>query len=101
MQENNTNVEEIPEKDLTDGKLFAEAILNAEGELYTTLYKHFADEMNKAVKGRICTPERMALLYPIFREINIEMNEIKTYWDREEMKEARRKAKREAKNAQN
>ena len=83
------------EKDLTDGKLFADAILKAEGELYKTLLNHFVSEMDKARKGRICTPERMAALYPIFREINIEMNEINAYWDRQEIKEARRMAKKE------
>lgn len=100
MNENNTNVEEIPE---TDGKIFADAILNTEfgNPLYMQLAKHFSDEMYKALKGRICTPERMALLYPIFREINIEMDEINTYWETERIKEARRQAKREAKNAQN
>jgi hypothetical protein len=43
----------------------------------------------------------MAKLYPIFREINLEMDEINAYWDKEDAKEARRRAKREAKNAQN
>lgn len=100
MQENNTNQTEIPE---TDGKTFADAILNAEfgSPLYHQLARHFADEMYKAIKGRICTPERMAVLYPIFREINIEMDEINAYWDKVELKEARRKAKREVKDAQN
>lgn len=100
MKENNTNENEIPEK---DGKVFAESILNAEfgSPLYHQLAKHFAVEMDKARNGRICTPERMALLYPIFREINIEMDEINAYWDKVELKEARRKAKMEAKNAQN
>ena len=33
--------------------------------------------MKKAVEyERICTPERMAALYPIFREINAEQEEI-------------------------
>ena len=98
MKENNTNQNEIPEKDLTDGKLFADAILNAEGELYTTLYKHFADEMQKASKGRICTPERMAVLYPIFREINIEQDEIKREWAIEERKYAKQQERKKKKN---
>lgn len=38
--------------------------------------RNFSDEMYKAIKGRICTPERMATLYPIFREINEETEEI-------------------------
>ncbi len=43
------------------------------------LFSHFCDEMNAAVEyGRICTPERMAKLYPIFREINMEMDDMET-----------------------
>lgn len=62
-----------------DAKAFAVAITSAKhcDPLYLQLRQHFADEMNKAVKGRICTPERMAKLYPIFREINLETDEIK------------------------
>ena len=100
MKEDNTNENEIPE---TDGKVFAEAIINADfgSPLYFQLVKHFSAEMDKASNGRICTPERMAKLYPIFREINLEMDEINAYWDKEDAKEARRRAKREVKNAQN
>ena len=70
-----TNNREIP---ATDSKTFADSITNADffSPLYAQLVKHFSDEMHKAVKGRICTPERMAKLYPIFREINAEMKEI-------------------------
>ncbi len=95
MSKNNGDVEEIPMRDLTGGETFGRAIKNAEGNLYHALIRHFTDEMNKAVKGRIITPDRMEKLYPIFREINIEMDEINTAWHREELKRARREAKLE------
>lgn len=79
MNKNNTNQNEIPKPDSADGKVFADAILNAEGKLLSVLTAHFTDEMNKAIEGRITTPKRMAKLYPIFREINFEMEEI-IYW---------------------
>lgn len=93
MNETNAIQNEIPEKGLTDGKLFAEAILNAKGELYKTLYLHFSEEMNKALKGRICTPERMAKLYPMFREINIETEEINAFADAEDRRFQRQERK--------
>jgi len=49
--------------------------------------------MNKAVNGRICTPERMVLLYPIFREINAEMDEINAETERDKRRLERRKTK--------
>ena len=60
-----------------DGKEFSEQMLNTDWEdspdNYKKLYGLFNSEMQKAVReGRICTPERMAVLYPIFREINDE-----------------------------
>ena len=59
-------------------KKFAERLLKAEAgdKQHLALANHFAEEMRKAVEGRICTPERMIALYPIFREINIEQEEI-------------------------
>ena len=80
----------------TDAETFAIAIQSADhGQLYRDLYKHFCDEMYKAVKdGRICTPERMAALYPVFREINVEQDEIKVYWDDFERKDARRQERK-------
>lgn len=56
------------------------------------LYEHFCQQMKQAVEhGRICTPERMVLLYPIFREINNESAENERYWREVEQKAARRK----------
>ena len=57
--------------------VFSQTILSADprSPLYTELWSLFSDEMRRAVKyGRICTPERMSVLYPIFREINIEQD---------------------------
>ena len=44
-------------------------------DVYRDLVKAFCFEMHNALTGRICTRERMAKLYPIFREINIEQEE--------------------------
>ena len=84
-----------------DAKTFAEVVQNVEwaSPLCFQLQRHFADEMYKAIEGRICTPERMALLYPIFREINIEQDEIKREFNAMERKNRQREAKR--KGAQN
>jgi hypothetical protein len=82
MDNNKTETTEIKE-----GAVFGQAILNAEigSPLYLQMARHFADEMFKAVNhGRICTPERMAGLYPIFREINVEMDEINLHWREKE-----------------
>lgn len=87
-----------------EAEVFAEMITTVEfgSELYLKLASHFSDEMRKAVnQGRICTPERMALLYPIFREINIEMDEIDKYWRKMEIKDktrAERKANKKVSN---
>ena len=85
--------------EIKDAKVFAEAILNAEfgSQLFHKLCGHFADEMYSAIKGRICTPERMAVLYPIFREINIEMDEIEDCLWKESARIAKLEAKRLAK----
>lgn len=74
MKNNNTEA--------ASNQAFVSAITSAEfcDPLYMQLVSHFADEMRKAIKGRICTPERMALLYPIFREINQETDETEAYW---------------------
>lgn len=85
-----------------EAEVFAEMIKTVEfgSELYLKLSFHFSDEMRKAVnQGRICTPDRMARLYPIFREINIEMDEIDKHWRKMEIKDkkrAERKAKKKA-----
>ena len=75
--------------EIKDAQAF-EAAMNAVefgSPLYFDLTRHFADEMRKAVShGRTCTTERMVLLYPIFREINIEMDEINVYWEKERRK---------------
>lgn len=63
----------------TEPGIFADAVatVDRDSPLYKELYALFNREMEKAVKrGRICTPERMALLYPIFREINAEQDEM-------------------------
>jgi hypothetical protein len=89
----------------TEEQIFAEAIsgnVDFISPLQHKLYLHFCEEMRKAVDhGRICTPERMAVLYPIFREINREMDEIDAHWKsfdrieqrREERRQQRRKEK--------
>jgi hypothetical protein len=53
--------------------------------------------MRKAVEGRICTPERMARLYPIFREINVEMDGINDYWAKIRRKQKVRLEKKQQK----
>lgn len=68
-------------------EVFAKAVttIKDRNPLYYALARHYSDEMFKAVNhGRICTPERMALLYPIFREINLETDEIKAEEARDE-----------------
>lgn len=72
--------EEIQQQAKLEGEEFAFE-LNAQiarGEyLSGSLWQRFGKEMDRATRGRICTPERMNFLYPIFREINLEMDEIK------------------------
>lgn len=60
----------------TDSKAFTEAILSLDKSSiqYRELWYEFGKEMRKATEGRIATPERMAILYPIFREINEEQD---------------------------
>jgi hypothetical protein len=94
--------EKIENTETKDAETFVKAILElAEAKnmtpLYTQLYKHFCDEMRKAVNGAICTPERMAKLYPIFREINIEAEENRKWHAEMERKAARRNKKGAAK----
>lgn len=79
-----------------DVRIFSEAIrsFNLPSPLSDVLYKHYTDEMMKAVNhGRICTSERMAILYPIFREINIEQEEIRAEHEQFE-REAKQAAKK-------
>lgn len=45
------------------------------GDDYKKAWYHFGETMAKAMRGRICTPERMATLYPIFAEIADEVDE--------------------------
>ena len=63
--------------DAETGK-FIDRVFKAEvgSEERFALARHYTEEMRRAVDhGRICTPERMIALYPIFREINIEQDE--------------------------
>src|SRR4051812_46398158 len=81
-----------------EGKVFAEAILKAEGPLHHKLYRHFCEEMRRAVDhGRICSPERMTILYPIFREINLETDDINAFWAEVSRREKRRQARKAVK----
>lgn len=94
MKKNITKPAEV--KPLTAEK-FADILGAAMGDskLLMQLYLLFNKEMQKAVtKGRICTPGRMAILYPIFREINEETDENDRYWDRVERDIARRRVKK-------
>ena len=90
------NQQETAQKIAKESEVFVKSILdpNCSNALHHELYQHFSSELHKAVKGRICTPERMALLYPIFREINIEQDEIERYHRQEALKFARKEAKR-------
>ena len=83
-----------------EAEAFAAAItsLEAGSPLYSKLYLHFSEEMRKAVDhGCICTPERMAKLYPIFREINMEQEDSQKYWEDWERKDRQRRERRNAK----
>lgn len=77
---------EISKQAVLDGEAFALALEKAESSLplMSSLKELFSSEMEKAIfRGRILMPERMAKLYPIFREINIELSEIDAenlYW---------------------
>lgn len=80
-----------------DCRIFVDAVKNIDrpSALSMTLYRHFAEEMRKAVdNGCICTPERMASLYPIFREINIEQEETARIFENNERKYKERDAKK-------
>jgi hypothetical protein len=74
---------------------FATAFDTAKGdrEMEMKLYYLFNEEMRKAIRGRICTRDRMAKLYPIFREINIETDEIEREWAEFERKDKERAGK--------
>lgn len=81
-------------------RVFADAIklVDIPSPLAMVLVRHFTDEMTKAAnEGRICTPERMVKLYPIFREINIEMEEIKAENAEFEREAQERETKKQAK----
>ena len=82
---------------MKDTANFGEMYEAAKGDfkLRMKLSQHFMDEMDKAQEGRICTPERMAALYPIFREINDEQDEIEAYWRSVEAKAIRRQEKKQ------
>ena len=84
---------------------FVETILSEEvaSPRYTELWHHYGKLMRRAVReGRTATPERMAKLYPIFREICDELDEMDAFYaeceeqDRrdEQRKAARRTARR-------
>jgi hypothetical protein len=72
---------------------FADALkaleLGYDAQLLRTVCDTFTREMERARLGRICTPERMAKLYPIFREINEEMERIEAEWDALETEQVR------------
>lgn len=66
-------------------KIFADKLLKADQKEHLELATYFTSEMHKAIEGRICTNERMIALYPIFREINLEMDEINKREDSEQI----------------
>ncbi len=90
-----------PQADNEDGRMrndseaFVLALNNAEfmSPLYIQLCRRFGHEMDKAIKGRILTPGRMIALCPIFREINIETDELDAEYQKEEAKAAKRTKK--------
>lgn len=60
-------------------KQFVKAVGN--DKEHSRMYQHFNDVFRYVSRrGRICTPERMAQLYPVLREIYDEAVEIEEYW---------------------
>ena len=92
-----SNITEKPESEV-----FAETILTVDSSspLYFQMWRLFCEEMHKAIRGCIATPERMARLYPIFREINIETEESDKLWAELETKDKRREERKKLKAAQ-
>jgi hypothetical protein len=64
-------------------------------EQYKLAYFHFSDVMSKAIKGCICTPERMAFLYPLFREIAEEKRESELLEEKDRLQERLREVKKQ------
>lgn len=62
-------------------KQFQRALRNADDDAEMQLKQYFTRVMRFAVdEGRILDPERMARLYPIFKEVCDEIEEIEAYW---------------------
>lgn len=81
---------------MNEALAFQTAIVAAKDDvrLRSALSEFFIKELYKAIdKGRICVPERMAVLYPIIREINDETDAVEMYWQRFENKKTNQKEK--------
>lgn len=93
-----SNFSNTPAAEPIEADLFGKLVLNRTDDAsYWALAKLFNEELRRAVDhGRICTPERMAILYPILRDINIEQEEIQRIWDEDIRRDEERRARAEA-----
>ena len=85
----------VAEQARIEGEAFAQAMAKADrdGPLYHQLFNHFGEELEEALKARLCTRERMIVLYPILRQINLEDDQVEEEYYLEEAKEKLRRAR--------